>query len=134
MVGEVANDRAGVRIYEQLGRIVELAACRVVCVLRAKSVELAGTHSRQISVPNVLAWTVELDERRVIIGPNGAGKTTLLQRAGAIIHPTQGDACVLGERLGNIDVFEFHPRIGFTSAALAQRIPNSEKVLDIVVS
>jgi iron complex transport system ATP-binding protein len=83
---------------------------------------------------NAIDWTVELDERWVIIGPNGAGKTTLLQLAGAIIHPTHGDAYVLGERLGNIDVFELRPRIGFTSAALAQRIPNSEKVIDIVVS
>ena len=83
---------------------------------------------------NAIDWTVELDERWVIIGPNGAGKTTLLQLAGALMHPTQGDAYVLGERLGDVDVFELRPRIGFTSAALAQRIPNNEKVIDIVVS
>jgi iron complex transport system ATP-binding protein len=79
-------------------------------------------------------WTVELDERWVIIGPNGAGKTTLLQLAGAVIHPTEGDAHVLGEQLGKIDVFELRPRIGFSSAALAQRIPGNESVIDIVIS
>jgi iron complex transport system ATP-binding protein len=79
-------------------------------------------------------WTVELDERWVIIGPNGAGKTTLLQLAGALMHPTEGDAYVLGERLGNVDVFELRPRIGFSSAALAQRIPGSEAVVDVVIS
>ncbi|HEY3091070.1 MAG TPA: ABC transporter ATP-binding protein [Jatrophihabitantaceae bacterium] len=79
-------------------------------------------------------WTVELDERWVIIGPNGAGKTTLLQIAGAMMHPTSGEAYVLGERLGGVDVFELRPRIGFTSSALAQRIPGEEKVVDVVVS
>jgi len=79
-------------------------------------------------------WTVELDERWVVIGPNGAGKTTLLQLAGALMHPTSGEMYVLGERLGHVDVFELRPRIGLTSAALAQRIPADEKVIDVVIS
>ena len=81
-----------------------------------------------------LDWSVELDERWVILGPNGAGKTTLLQLAAAQMHPTTGRAEVLGERLGGVDVFELRPRIGITSAALAQRIPPNETVLDLVVS
>jgi len=79
-------------------------------------------------------WTVEEDERWVILGPNGAGKTTLLQVASAQIHPTAGVAGVLGEVLGTVDVFELRPRIGLTSAALADRIPRSERVHDVVVS
>jgi iron complex transport system ATP-binding protein len=79
-------------------------------------------------------WTVELDERWVIIGPNGAGKTTLLQIAGAMMHPTSGEAYVLGEKLGSVDVFELRPRIGFSSSALSQRIPGDETVIDVVVS
>ncbi len=79
-------------------------------------------------------WTVEEDERWAILGPNGAGKTTLLQIAAALLHPTSGTAYVLGERLGAVDVFELRPRIGFSSAALAQRIPSSERVVDVVVS
>jgi iron complex transport system ATP-binding protein len=79
-------------------------------------------------------WTVELDERWVVLGPNGAGKTTLLQLAAAQLHPTTGEAEVLGERLGAVDVFELRPRIGLTSAALAARIPPGETVLDLVVS
>jgi iron complex transport system ATP-binding protein len=79
-------------------------------------------------------WTVEEDERWVVLGPNGAGKTTLLQVASAQIHPTSGVAGILGEVLGTVDVFELRPRIGLTSAALAERIPREEVVHDVVVS
>ncbi len=79
-------------------------------------------------------WTVEEDERWVVLGPNGAGKTTLLQVASAQIHPTTGVAGILGEVLGTVDVFELRPRIGLTSAALAERIPRDERVHDVVVS
>ena len=70
----------------------------------------------------------------MILGPNGAGKTTLLQVAAAQIHPTSGVAGILGEVLGTVDVFELRPRIGLTSAALAERIPRDELVHDVVVS
>jgi iron complex transport system ATP-binding protein len=79
-------------------------------------------------------WTVEEDERWVILGPNGAGKTTLLQLAATTLHATSGVVAVFGERLGAVDVFELRPRIGLSSAALAQRIPGGEQVIDVVVS
>jgi len=79
-------------------------------------------------------WTVEEDERWAVLGPNGAGKTTLLQIAASNLHPTSGEAYVFGERLGSVDVFELRPRIGFASAALAERIPGGEIVRDVVVS
>lgn len=79
-------------------------------------------------------WTVEGDERWVVIGPNGAGKTTLLQIAAAALHPTTGAVDVLGERLGRTDVFELRPRIGLTSAALNGRVPESERVIDLVLT
>jgi iron complex transport system ATP-binding protein len=79
-------------------------------------------------------WTVEDDHRWVVLGPNGAGKTTLLQLAAAQMHPTRGVVELLGETLGAVDVFELRPRIGLTSAALAQRIGAGEKTGDVVVS
>src|SRR3712207_4887087 len=79
-------------------------------------------------------WTVEEDERWVILGPNGAGKTTLMQVASAQIHPSAGVAGILDEVLGAVDVFELRPRIGLTSAALAERIPRNELVQDVIVS
>ncbi|GAA3879226.1 ABC transporter ATP-binding protein [Saccharothrix violaceirubra] len=79
-------------------------------------------------------WSVELDERWVILGPNGAGKTTLLRLAGAELHPTKGRLHLLNERVGRTDLMELRPRIGFSSAALANRVPAEEKVSDLVVS
>jgi iron complex transport system ATP-binding protein len=79
-------------------------------------------------------WTVELDERWVVLGPNGAGKTTLLRLAAAELHPTAGTVHVLGEQLGRVNVFELRTRIGLTSSALGLRVPNDERVRDVVVS
>ncbi|MGH3451422.1 MAG: ABC transporter ATP-binding protein [Haloechinothrix sp.] len=81
-----------------------------------------------------LNWSVELDERWVVLGSNGAGKTTMLRLAAAELHPTTGSVHVLGEQLGRTDVFELRPRIGFTSAAIAGRVPSDEAVRDVVVS
>jgi iron complex transport system ATP-binding protein len=81
-----------------------------------------------------VSWAVHEDDRWVILGPNGAGKTTLLQIASARMHPTSGTATILGQTLGAVDVFELRPRIGLTSAALAERIPKGELVRDVVVS
>ena len=83
---------------------------------------------------NQVTWRVHDDERWVILGPNGAGKTTLLQVASAQIHPTSGVAVILDETLGAVDVFDLRPRIGITSAALAERIPRTERVHDVVLS
>lgn len=79
-------------------------------------------------------WTIDESDRWVIIGPNGAGKTTLLQLIGAQAHPSTGFVQILGEYLGAVDVFELRPRIGVTSAALADRIPRGESVGNVVVS
>ena len=79
-------------------------------------------------------WVIDEADRWVIIGPNGAGKTTLLQIVSAHMHPTSGMASILDEVLGAVDVFELRPRIGMTSAALADRIPRSESVGNVIVS
>ncbi|WP_020573770.1 ABC transporter ATP-binding protein [Actinopolymorpha alba] len=81
-----------------------------------------------------VTWSVDPSDRWVVLGPNGAGKTTLLQIASARMHPTSGTATLLGETLGSVDVFELRPRIGLTSAAVADRIPRHERVHDVVVS
>ena len=79
-------------------------------------------------------WVVDADQRWVILGPNGAGKTTLLRIASTRLFPTRGVVDVLGERMGAVDVFELRPRIGLSSAALGERIPARERVLDVVLT
>ena len=81
-----------------------------------------------------IQWAVHEGERWVVIGPNGAGKTTLLQVAAAQLFPTNGTVDVLGERVGETDLFELRPRIGLTSAALAEKVPPREKVIDLVLT
>jgi iron complex transport system ATP-binding protein len=88
----------------------------------------------QATLLDRVSWTVRDEERWVVLGPNGAGKTTLLQIAASQLFPTAGRAELLGETVGEVDVFELRPRIGLASAALAERIPRHEKVHDVVVS
>ena len=79
-------------------------------------------------------FTVEDNQRWAIVGPNGAGKTTLLRVCAAQVQPSTGTATILGEQLGEINIFELQTRVGFASTALANRIPNSETVLNAVMT
>ena len=79
-------------------------------------------------------WQVNEGERWIVLGPNGAGKTTLLQIVAARMHPTSGTATVLDSTIGKVDVFELRPRIGISSAALAERLPTAESVRDVVLT
>lgn len=81
-----------------------------------------------------LNWSVEEDERWVVLGPNGSGKTTVLKIVAGRMHPTTGTATMLDATLGRVDVFELRPRIGFSSAALAEQMPAGERVRDVVIT
>jgi iron complex transport system ATP-binding protein len=107
----------------------ELAVSDEVLKLRGVSVK----RETSMLLRNV-DWTAHEDERWIVIGPNGAGKTTLLQVAATVLFPTEGTVDVLGERLGDVNVFDLRPRIGLTSAAVAERVPAGEKVIDLVLT
>lgn len=98
--------------------------------------ELADVSVRrgQATLLDSVTWTVREGDRWVVLGANGAGKTTLVQLCSAQVHPSSGTAGILGETLGSVDVFELRTRIGFSSAAVAERIPRDEIVSDVVVS
>ena len=86
------------------------------------------------AILNNVDWQVESNQRWVIIGPNGAGKTTLLKVVAAQLHPSSGEARILEGLLGKVNVFELRTRLGFASTSLANHIPNSETVLNAVLT
>src|SRR3954451_13648676 len=98
--------------------------------------EFAGVTVRrgQATLLDQISWRVAERDRWVVGGANGAGKANLLQGGAGQMPPTDGVAGILDEVLGTVDVFELRPRIGLTSAALAERIPRHELVRDVVVS
>jgi iron complex transport system ATP-binding protein len=79
-------------------------------------------------------WQLNAGERWVVLGANGAGKTTLLQVAAGSIRPTAGRVELLGEPLDGADLDDLLPRVGWASAALADRLPTDERVLDVVLT
>jgi iron complex transport system ATP-binding protein len=81
-----------------------------------------------------VSWTIRAGERWVVLGANGAGKTTLLQVAAGTIRPTAGTVTLLGEPLESSDLDDLLPRVGWASAALADRLPVDERVLDVVLT
>lgn len=57
-------------------------------------------------------WAVCAGDHWALIGPNGSGKSTLLSLIAATRHPSRGSVTVLGERLGQTDVWRLRERIG----------------------
>lgn len=84
------------------------------------------------AVVDDLTWLVAPGQRWVIIGPNGAGKSSLLDVVSARAHPTRGEAELLGETLGLVDVFALRPRIGVVSTRVASALGDAEQVRDVV--
>lgn len=81
-----------------------------------------------------VSFDVHEGERWVVLGPNGAGKSTLVRLLAARLHPTSGTVNLLEEKIGRTDVFELRPLLGLASQELADTIPDSEVVLDVVVT
>jgi len=100
-------------------------------VLRLRGVGVRCDRSMLLRDVN---WTAHSDESWVIIGPNGAGKTTLLQVAATLLAPTEGMVEVLGEPLHEADISDLRTRIGMSSSAIADQVPLTEKVIDLVLT
>ena len=81
-----------------------------------------------------ITWEVTGTEHWVLLGRNGAGKTSLLRIAAGYAHPTRGEAEVLGERLGRVDVRTLRTRIGFVSANIERRFHPDVTARDAVVT
>jgi iron complex transport system ATP-binding protein len=107
-----------------------------VTVLAAPVARLEGVSVRRggATLLRDVSWTIRGDERWVVLGANGAGKTTLLQVAAGTIRPDSGTVDLLGEPLKDADLDDLLPRVGWASAALADRLPADERVLDVVLT
>ena len=79
-----------------------------------------------------VSFMVGRGERWLVLGANGSGKTSLLRIAALYEHPTSGTVDVLGERLGRTDVRVLRRRVAFASAALADQLRPTLRVLDVV--
>jgi iron complex transport system ATP-binding protein len=76
-------------------------------------------------------WRARSGEIWALLGPNGAGKTTLLTVLGAVEFPSSGTVEILGERLGQTDVFRLRERIGFVDARLGRRFASGLTVAEV---
>jgi iron complex transport system ATP-binding protein len=99
----------------------------------AQLTDVRVTRERSVLLHDI-SWTVRPGERWVVLGANGAGKTTLLQVAAGALRPDAGRVELLGEALDDADLDDLLPRIGWASAALADRLPADERVLDVVLT
>ncbi len=79
-------------------------------------------------------WTVDDADRWVVVGPNGAGKTTALSIAATRMFPTIGTVSILGDRMGQVDIADLRPRVGFASSCLLRDIPMHERAADVVMT
>jgi len=81
-----------------------------------------------------VTWQVMPSERWIVMGSNGAGKTTLMQICSGFMHPTTGNANILGYELGRTDVRELRTLVGISSAAVVALLPPQETVLDSIMT
>jgi ABC-2 type transport system ATP-binding protein len=58
--------------------------------------QLFSAPTRDVVAVDGVSFTIEKGERVAFVGPNGAGKSTTLKMLSGILHPTDGDARVLG--------------------------------------
>lgn len=70
---------------------------------------------------NDVSWRVKEGEHWALIGLNGSGKTSLLNLITGYEWPSQGAIELLGERLGQVELRSLRQKIGWVSAALAER-------------
>jgi iron complex transport system ATP-binding protein len=86
------------------------------------------------SILNDISFQMNSGDNCVIFGPNGSGKTTLLRCLTGYIFPSEGRAQVLGETLGETDVFALRRRIAWVSSSLEEFFHNEDPAYDIILA
>jgi len=67
---------------------------------------------KDLKAVNQLSMKVRKGEIYGFLGPNGAGKSTTIKMIMGLIHPTEGDAFVNGDKVSS-DSVEFRKRVGY---------------------
>lgn len=89
---------------------------------------------QQENILSDINWCVEKGEHWAILGLNGSGKTSLLNIVTGYSWPTAGHVRVLDQPFGKTDIRELRKSIGWVSSSLQERIRETERAEDIVVS
>jgi iron complex transport system ATP-binding protein len=92
-------------------------------ILRSRNKILSGVN-----------WQVEAGQHWVILGANGSGKTSLLSALTGYFTPTTGKITLLGSTYGRADWQKLRTRVGIVSSSVRQRIDDSEKAVEVVIS
>jgi iron complex transport system ATP-binding protein len=79
-------------------------------------------------------WRIEAGQHWALMGANGSGKTTLLKIITGYEWPTSGQVKVLGKQFGETNIPELRKHIGWVSAAIEQKLPAEDCVMDVVAS
>ncbi len=88
----------------------------------------------KVMILDGISWRVERGQHWVILGANGSGKTSLLSALTGYLTPSAGRIIVLGHRYGRTDWRELRKHVGLVSSSVRQMMPESEPVLETVVS
>lgn len=99
--------------------------------IRAAARSLIHREMREIRAVKDVTITVRAGEMVGFIGPNGAGKTTTLKMLSGILHPTGGDARVLGYQPWRRRP-EFLRRIAMIRGSRPLSAPGDLTVLDVL--
>jgi len=82
---------------------IEVSNLSKVFLVRARAAglgaavrQLFSASTREVVAVDGVSFTIEKGERVAFVGPNGAGKSTTLKMLAGILHPTGGNARVLG--------------------------------------
>lgn len=79
-----------------------------------------------------ISWTVRPGEHWALLGPNGSGKSTLLTLLATMRHPSEGSVTILGERIGQTNLWALRERIGVVDPTM--RMPDELFVHELVMT
>lgn len=103
----------------------------MISIIELENISL---HRENTQILKSISWNIKKGEHWALIGPNGAGKTSLLKIISGSLWPSSGKVKVLGKEFGKADLRELKKKIGWVSSFLAEKIPNNEDIIEIIIS